>query len=62
MNKIVKQQDGKEFSGWISAAKDFFGLLPGEALKDFAAEWKMLTPGDQQEIIAGLRANGYIDS
>lgn len=49
----------KEYSGAISAAKDFFGFLPGTGLKEFSAEWKALTPGDQKEIREGLEKLGY---
>jgi hypothetical protein len=35
-----------------AAAKQFFGLLPGQALMDFHTEWKKLTEKDKAEIKA----------
>ncbi len=41
------------------AAKDFFGLLPGQSVGDFARELKSLTDEDRSEMAEGLRLNGY---
>ena len=49
----------KQYSGPISAAKDFFGLKPGQELKDFAAEWKELSESSKVEITQGLKKLGY---
>ncbi len=39
--------------------KDFFGLRPGEGLKDFAAELKALTPEDKEQLVLGIRDESY---
>ena len=41
------------------AAKDFFGLLPGQRVADFAVELKALTEADRAEMTEDLRAVGY---
>lgn len=53
-------ENKREFTGVISAAKDFFGLMQGQTLTDFAAEWKSLSPADQKEIREGLERIGYV--
>ena len=36
---------------FVVACKQFFGLLPGQTLQQFAAELRQLTPGDKAELI-----------
>lgn len=38
--------------------KNFFGLLPGKSIRDFAAEMKALTYEDKVEFCAAFNANG----
>ena len=45
--------------GFIVAAKEFFGFLPGQTLLDFRNEVAKLTPKDKEEIRAGLISNGF---
>lgn len=42
------------------AMKHFFGMLPGQGLKDFLDECRKLTDKDKAEIRDGLVANGYV--
>ncbi len=44
---------------FMSACRDFFGLLPGQTALQFGAEIKALTPEDRAEIQAGLEQLGY---
>lgn len=44
--------------GFTPAMKQYFGLRPGETLRDFAAELKMLTKEDKQEFAEMLRGEG----
>lgn len=44
----------------IVACIEFFGLRSGQSRMDFMRdEYRKLTPEDQQEIKAGLEAQGY---
>ena len=52
-------QDGSKTFSFLAAMKDFFGMQPGQSLKDFGAELKKLTDEDRAEFKAGLEANGY---
>ncbi len=38
----------------MKTVKDFFGMLPGQTLKDFTAEWQALTDTDKDQIKSGL--------
>jgi hypothetical protein len=38
----------------MKTVKDFFGMLPGQTLKDFTAEWSALTDADKEQIKSGL--------
>jgi hypothetical protein len=44
---------------FLQAAKDFFGLKPGQASMDFLRELRELTDSDRAEIIEGLKVQGY---
>jgi len=44
---------------FIQACREFFGILPGEPLQQFAAEVKALTPEDKQELIMLFRSVGF---
>jgi len=44
---------------FIGACRQFFGLKPGQTLKDFADEIKTLTPQDKLDLIAMFRTVGY---
>lgn len=39
---------------FTKAAKEFFGLLPGQKLQDFAAELKALPLADREDLAAQL--------
>jgi len=43
---------------FVLAMKDFFGVKPGETIRDFAAELKALTYEDKMEFAMGLRKMG----
>lgn len=45
--------------GFISACKEFFGMLPGQTLLQFREEIAKLTSSDRAEISAGLEQNGF---
>jgi len=49
----------KEYTGTVSAAKDFFGLKPDQTIGGFSMEWKQLTERDKLEIKEGLQKIGY---
>jgi hypothetical protein len=38
----------------MKTVKDYFGMLPGQTLKDFTAEWGQLSDDDKAQIKAGL--------
>lgn len=38
----------------VKVLKDFFGVKPGDSLKDFAAELKELTDEDKAQLVAGI--------
>lgn len=38
----------------MKTVKDFFGMLPGQTLKDFTAEWSALSDEDKTQIKDGL--------
>jgi hypothetical protein len=38
-------------------AQDFFGRLPGQTIKDFAAELHQLTPEDKVQLAIGLASD-----
>jgi hypothetical protein len=48
----------KEMS-FVTACKDFFGLLKDQTNIQFLQEVKKLSPQDRDEIKAGLEKNGY---
>lgn len=43
--------DEKKSSG-VSVLKKYFGYLPGQTLKEFAAEVRELSPSDKDELVA----------
>lgn len=43
---------------FVQACKEFFGLLPGETLQQFAQELRALTPDDKAEMIQLFRQAG----
>lgn len=53
----MDEQDLKHVS-FIHACREFFGMLPGQTLQQFAAEIKQLTPDDKQELIKLFRQVG----
>lgn len=38
----------------MKTVKDYFGMKPGQTLKDFTAEWAQLSDTDKTQIKAGL--------
>lgn len=50
--------DEKAKKGFMVAAKEFFGLLPGQSPVQFGQELKTLSYEDKMEIAAGIRKNG----
>lgn len=45
--------------GFAAQMLAFFGLLPGQTMKDFHAELKILSPEDKEELATLLTAAGY---
>lgn len=45
-------------TSFVKAMKDFFGLLPGQTVSQFAAELKALSHEGKLDFAAGLRACG----
>ena len=43
---------------FVAACKNFFGMLPGQTLQEFAKELKALTPDDKAELIVLFRSVG----
>jgi hypothetical protein len=43
----------------MKTVKDYFGMKPGQTLKDFTAEWSALTDADKAQIKEGL-GNGSL--
>jgi len=44
---------------FLGAVKEFFGLLPGQSLREFSAELKRLTLDDRLELAVLLRSEGF---
>jgi len=58
MGRKLAIMDTTKELGFVAACKEFFGFAPGQTLMSFRDECKLLTPKDQEEIRAGLLANG----
>lgn len=50
----------KQFGTFAAAAKEYFGVRPGEGLKEFMAEVKALSDDDKQEIAEGMARHGIV--
>lgn len=46
--------------GLSAAMRDFFGMKPGQTLKEFMEELKSLTDADKAEFRTALEARGYV--
>lgn len=44
---------------FIVAAREFFGLLPGQTLADFSKEIKALTVNDRTELVEMFKTVGF---
>jgi hypothetical protein len=44
---------------FIMACREFFGMLPGQTLQDFAKEVKELSPAERTQFIEMFRTVGY---
>jgi hypothetical protein len=59
LNELNAQALNLKQTSFIGACREFFGLKPGQVLKDFADEVKQLTPQDKIDLIAMFRTVGF---
>ena len=52
-------ENGKRIS-FMTTAREFFGMLPGQKAIDFGREVQALTDKDREEIAQGLEREGYV--
>lgn len=54
-------KDGiKTFKSFPAAAREYFGFKEGQALGEFMAEIKELSPTDREQLAKGMEENGVV--